>query len=93
MPLNFPRARKRFGQHFLHDPHVIARIIAAIGLISTFALLTSALYFTFPVGRFLGLAWLIAASILLPRSRHEVRRAARPTDGSSAVTSGEREVS
>jgi len=32
VPLNFPRARKRFGQHFLHDPHVIARIIAAIGL-------------------------------------------------------------
>ena len=23
-------ARKRFGQHFLHDPHVIARILAAI---------------------------------------------------------------
>jgi 16S rRNA (adenine1518-N6/adenine1519-N6)-dimethyltransferase len=26
------RARKRFGQHFLHDPAVIARIVAAIGL-------------------------------------------------------------
>jgi 16S rRNA (adenine1518-N6/adenine1519-N6)-dimethyltransferase len=25
------RARKRFGQHFLHDPAVIGRIIAAIG--------------------------------------------------------------
>ncbi len=25
------RARKRFGQHFLHDPAVIARIVAAIG--------------------------------------------------------------
>ncbi|MGQ0384820.1 MAG: 16S rRNA (adenine(1518)-N(6)/adenine(1519)-N(6))-dimethyltransferase RsmA [Gammaproteobacteria bacterium] len=25
-----PRARKRFGQHFLHDPGVIARIVAAI---------------------------------------------------------------
>lgn len=24
------RARKRFGQHFLHDPAVIARILAAI---------------------------------------------------------------
>ena len=24
------RARKRFGQHFLHDPGVIARIVAAI---------------------------------------------------------------
>jgi 16S rRNA (adenine1518-N6/adenine1519-N6)-dimethyltransferase len=27
-----PRARKRFGQHFLHDPAVIERIVAAIGL-------------------------------------------------------------
>ena len=27
-----PRARKRFGQHFLHDPAVIARIVSAIDL-------------------------------------------------------------
>jgi 16S rRNA (adenine1518-N6/adenine1519-N6)-dimethyltransferase len=26
------QARKRFGQHFLHDPAVIARIVAALGL-------------------------------------------------------------
>jgi len=26
----FNRPRKRFGQHFLHDPHIIARIIQAI---------------------------------------------------------------
>ena len=26
------RARKRFGQHFLHDPAVIARIVAAVAL-------------------------------------------------------------
>jgi 16S rRNA (adenine1518-N6/adenine1519-N6)-dimethyltransferase len=26
------RARKRFGQHFLHDPSIIARIVAAIDL-------------------------------------------------------------
>jgi len=26
------RARKRFGQHFLHDPAVIARIVQAVGL-------------------------------------------------------------
>jgi 16S rRNA (adenine1518-N6/adenine1519-N6)-dimethyltransferase len=25
------RARKRFGQHFLHDPGVLARIVAAVG--------------------------------------------------------------
>lgn len=51
--------------------------IAALSLISTFALLTPALDFTFPVGRFLGLAWLVAASILLPRTR-------RPTAGAGA---------
>ncbi|MEA5445483.1 16S rRNA (adenine(1518)-N(6)/adenine(1519)-N(6))-dimethyltransferase RsmA [Gammaproteobacteria bacterium AB-CW1] len=28
--MNQHRARKRFGQHFLHDPRIIARIIAAI---------------------------------------------------------------
>jgi 16S rRNA (adenine1518-N6/adenine1519-N6)-dimethyltransferase len=27
-----PRARKRFGQHFLHDPAVIDRIVNAVGL-------------------------------------------------------------
>jgi 16S rRNA (adenine1518-N6/adenine1519-N6)-dimethyltransferase len=27
-----PRARKRFGQHFLHDPAIIERIVDAIGL-------------------------------------------------------------
>lgn len=29
-PTGAHQARKRFGQHFLHDPHVIARIIAAV---------------------------------------------------------------
>ena len=27
--MTYPPARKRFGQHFLHDPHVIERILAA----------------------------------------------------------------
>lgn len=49
-------------------------IIAAISLLSTFALITSALDFTFPVGRFLGLLWLITASVLLPASRRTARR-------------------
>jgi len=43
--------------------------VAALSEISTFALLTSALDFTFPIGRFLGLVWLIAASITLPKTR------------------------
>jgi hypothetical protein len=45
-------------------------LIAALSLISTFALLTPALDFTFPIGRFLGLGWFIAVSITLPASRH-----------------------
>ena len=53
-------------------------VIAALSLLSTFALLTSALYFTFPVGRFLGLAWLIAVSVMLPANRHAARRTAAP---------------
>jgi hypothetical protein len=48
-------------------------IIAAASELSAFALLTPALDFTFPVGRFLGLAWLITASITLPASRHTSR--------------------
>ncbi len=31
MPLISHRPRKRFGQHFLHDPRVLARIVEAIG--------------------------------------------------------------
>ena len=50
-------------------------MIAAASEVSAFALLTSALDFTFPVGRFLGLAWLIAASVTLPASRPRAGRA------------------
>lgn len=48
----------------------VGLLIAALSLISTFALLTPVLDFTFPIGRFLGLGWLIAVSIALPTSRH-----------------------
>jgi hypothetical protein len=52
--------------------------IAVLSLVSTFALLTPALDFTFPVGRFLGLAWLITTSVRLPANRRTSRdRAAR----------------
>lgn len=50
-------------------------VIAALSVLSTFALLSAALDFTFPVGRFLGLAWLIAVSIKLPANRHGTRAA------------------
>jgi hypothetical protein len=49
-------------------------IIAAVSLLSTFALLTSDLDFTFPVGRFLGLLWLTTASVLLPARRRTAHR-------------------
>lgn len=32
MPSSFHRPRKRFGQHFLHDPRVLARIVDALRL-------------------------------------------------------------
>jgi hypothetical protein len=51
-------------------------LIAVLSLVSTFALLSSALDFTLPIGRFLGLAWLIAASVLLPANRAAARSAA-----------------
>jgi len=53
----------------------VGLVIAALSMLSTFALLTSALDFTFPIGRFLGLAWLIAVSIKLPANRHGTRAA------------------
>ena len=53
--------------------------IAAIGMLSTFTLVTSALDFTLPIGRFGGLAWIIAASAALTQSRHAIRdRAGAP---------------
>lgn len=61
-------------------------LIAALSLLSTFALLTSALDFTFPIGRFAGLVWLIAASVLLPHTRYQARRDGPSASGPSAWT-------
>jgi hypothetical protein len=44
-------------------------VIAALGMLSLLSLLTPALYPLLPVGRFGGLIWLVAASILLPHDR------------------------
>jgi hypothetical protein len=65
-------------------------VIAALSLLSTFALLTPALYFTFPIGRFVGLAWLIAVSVALPHNRQDLRRSvpSRP-DSTSTPSEGE----
>lgn len=55
-------------------------VIAAVGVVSTFSLLTPALDATLPVGRFGGLLWLIAASIALPKTRRQARtRAPAPS--------------
>ena len=53
-------------------------VIAAIGMLSTLTLLTSALDFTLPIGRFGGLIFIVAASVLLPTSRHRLTAAAQP---------------
>lgn len=53
-------------------------VIAAVSVLSTFTLLTPALDATLPVGRFAGLAWLVAVSVTLPQDRRAVRdRSAR----------------
>lgn len=44
-------------------------IIAALGALATFALLTPALDVLLPIGRFGGLIWLIAVSVTLPVTR------------------------
>ena len=46
--------------------------VAAVGMVSTLTLLTSALNFTLPIGRFGGLIFVVAASVLLPASRHRL---------------------
>ncbi len=49
-------------------------VIAVLGMLALFSLLTPVLYPLLPIGRFGGLIWLVAASVLLPRTR--ARRAA-----------------
>lgn len=44
-------------------------IVAALGMLSVFSLLTPALYVLLPIGRFAGLLWLLTTSALLPRTR------------------------
>ena len=47
-------------------------VVAAIGMVSTLTLLTSALDFTLPIGRFGGLIFIVAASVLLPATRRRL---------------------
>jgi hypothetical protein len=52
-------------------------VIAALALLSTFAMLTTALYPLLPIGRFGGVLFLIAVAALLPSQAHR-RLTARP---------------
>jgi hypothetical protein len=47
--------------------------VAAVAELSALSLLTPALDVTLPAGRFGGLLWIVAASVLLPRSRRDLR--------------------
>jgi len=60
--------------------------IAAAGALSAFALLTPAPDFTFPVGRFGGLLWLIAASIALPRTRQVAKTRAQAAPAAAGAS-------
>jgi hypothetical protein len=54
-------------------------VIAAAGVLATLTLLTSALDATLPIGRFGGLIWIVAVSVLLPASRRRLpARAGEP---------------
>ncbi|GAB3350593.1 DUF4386 domain-containing protein [Amycolatopsis echigonensis] len=48
---------------------VAGLVVAAAAVLASLSLLTPALYPLIPVGRFGGLVWLVAASVLLPRDR------------------------
>jgi len=51
-------------------------VVAAVCELSALVLLTGALDVTLPIGRFASLIWLVAVSLLLPQTRHGVRRPA-----------------
>ena len=50
-------------------------VAAAIGMLSTLTLVTPALDFTLPIGRFGGLIFIVAVSALLPATRHRLTAA------------------
>ncbi len=47
-------------------------VLAALAELSFLALVVPPLAFLLPIGRFLGLAWLLVVGLILPRSRHDV---------------------
>jgi hypothetical protein len=53
---------------------VIGLGLAAVGMISTFTLVTSTLDITLPIVRFAGLAWILAVAAILPAHRHNIAK-------------------
>jgi hypothetical protein len=70
----------------------VGLVLAAIAELSVFALVSQGAAFLLPIGRFLGLVWLIAAGWLLPKSRAarggSVRASPRPMMQPDAVEGG-----
>ena len=50
----------------------VGLVLAAVSELSFLALVLPPLAVLLPIGRFLGLAWLLAVGFLLPRNRHDV---------------------
>jgi hypothetical protein len=50
----------------------VGLVLAALSELSFLALVVPPLTLLLPIGRFLGLAWLLAVGFLLPRNRHDV---------------------
>jgi hypothetical protein len=50
----------------------VGLVLAALSELSFFALVLPPLDFLLPIGRFLGLAWLLVIGFTLPRNRHDV---------------------
>jgi hypothetical protein len=50
----------------------VGLVLAALSELSFFALVVPPLALLLPIGRFLGLAWLLAIGFIMPRNRHEV---------------------
>lgn len=59
-------------------------VIAVVGVLSTLALLTSALYPLVPISRFGGIIWVLLVSLLLPISRQRRNAEAQPGDLANA---------
>jgi hypothetical protein len=62
----------------------VGLVIAALGALSTFTLLTPALDVTLPIGRFGGMLWLIAVSVTLPLTRHRASAVAHPASSGTS---------